>query len=79
MRVPGFSAESTAYRTLNAYTGAPRPAIAGRVVPQQDNGLRGDPCRGACRCCAWYGYQGCCSVCDDCFVRHVARSAALSR
>ena len=67
MNMPGFNAEASLYRTSAEnymVTGAIFAASTARVVPQ------GDPCRGACRCCSEYGYQGCCSICDDCFVRH---------
>jgi hypothetical protein len=75
MGTPGFTAEVTEYRTENSYASGLRAADTTRVLPQQirggyeREGYDGDPCRGACRCCGFYGYQGCCSVCDECFVR----------
>jgi hypothetical protein len=68
MGVPGFTAEVSAARTENTYTARPRAVSAGQVIPQQDNAA--DPCRGACKCCSFYGYDGCCNICDLCFLRH---------
>jgi hypothetical protein len=78
MGIPGFTAEAADYRTGRIYRTRGRTiAITGQVVPQQrylnrlpTDGGDADPCRGACRCCAWYQYQGCCNLCDDCFTRH---------
>ena len=70
MGIPGFTAEATDYKTENTYyTVRARGVIAGQVIPQQndfDFGPDQDPCRGACKCCAFYQYQGCCGRCDSC-------------
>jgi hypothetical protein len=76
MAIPGFTADFAVCTSRNTYGARSERSAASGVVPQQDGGKEpGDPCRGACRCCAIYQYQGCCALCDDCFVRHVAAPA----
>jgi hypothetical protein len=64
MSIPGFTAASTQYRSEQAYYTIPgRDFVSTQVIPQQNDQ---DPCRGACKCCAYYQYQGCCGRCDSC-------------
>jgi hypothetical protein len=71
--MPGFTAEASFYEARESYRtmGISSPVTA-QVMPQlQATGLsasraRADPCRGACRYCAVYGYVGCCNGCDAC-------------
>jgi hypothetical protein len=67
MSMPRFGAEASLYTSRGNYASARVSAGAlEQVTPQLlgEVGL-GDPCRAACRCCAW-GNRFCCSHCRWC-------------
>ncbi len=63
MKIPGFTAEESLYKTNGHYLIRSGATLTGQVVPQYYPFI---PCRNACSCCKVSGKEWCCDLCDEC-------------